>query len=190
MSHQSNPNELKALTTGYSQMIEDRTQAGWSSDLVTILFDRMNGSQSGLISQMRGQIQRVYSTLVTRVHRKPKTAPTDQLPLVIGAFDLPVYKKDRTSAPMVYLNEGLHFHGVLMVPPNSRLKEDVADHFATNSKLYRGNSCGVGRIDVRPIIHNQGYVLDYVLKTIGNHGLSYDDAIVVLPRARAELSGY
>ena len=171
-------------------MIEDRTQAGWSSDLVTILFNRMNGSKSGLISQMRDQIQRVYSTLVTRVHRKPKTTPTDQLPLIIGAFDLPVYKKDRTSAPMVSVNEGLHFHGVLMVPPNSRLKETVPDHFATNTNLYRGSSSGVGRIDVRPIIHSQGYVLDYVLKTIGNHGLSYDDAIVVLPRARAELSGY
>ncbi len=189
MGYPQNPKLLKAsLTTGFSEIIQDRIDAGYSCDLVTILFNQMNGSQPKLIDQMRDQIQQVYSTFVTRVNRKPRAVPNHQLPLLIGALDLPVYKKDRASAPSVLLNGGLHFHGALMVPPNSRLKDEVANHFATKFDLYGGHSTGIARIDIRPVTHDRVKVLDYILKTIGNGRLSYDDAIVVLPRSRTELS--
>jgi hypothetical protein len=42
-------------------------------------------------------------------------------------------------------------------------------------------------IDVRPVVSDRGRVVDYVLKTVLAGRLSYDDAVVVLPRSRREL---
>jgi hypothetical protein len=77
-----------------------------------MLFQQLPGSQPTIISRMNQEIQRVYSTLITRVHRKPRTAFPDQLPVLIGAVDLPVYKSDRASSPLVRCNGGLHFHAL------------------------------------------------------------------------------
>jgi hypothetical protein len=67
---------------------------------------------------MKAEIQRLYSTFLTRTHRKPRTTPADELPVLIGAPDLQVYKKDPTSFPLILCNSGLHFNGLLMVPPD------------------------------------------------------------------------
>jgi hypothetical protein len=45
---------------------------------------------------------------------------------------------DRTSAPMVSCNGGLHFDGIVAVPPRSRLKGSLADHFETTQTCMPG----------------------------------------------------
>ena len=69
---------------------------------------------------MKDEVQRVYSMLLTRVHRKPRTASTDELPVLIGAVDLPVYKHNKASGPMVFCNDGLHVHALMLMPPTTR----------------------------------------------------------------------
>jgi hypothetical protein len=136
---------------------------------------------------MRDEVHRVYSTLLTRVHRKPRTASTDQLPVLVGAVDLPVYKRDRTSGPMVLRNGGLHVHVLLLMPPASRLKGSLADHFREKRELYAGSERSIQRIDIRPAVEDHKRVVDYVFKTVLNGRLSYDEAVLVLPRSRGEL---
>jgi hypothetical protein len=136
---------------------------------------------------MKDEVHRIYSTLLTRVHRKPKTAATDELPVLIGAVDLPVYKRDKASGPMVLCNGGLHVHALMLMPPASRLKESLADHFRDKHSLYAGSESSIQRIDVRRVVDNHERVVDYVLKTVLNARLSYDEAVLVLPRSRDEL---
>jgi hypothetical protein len=136
---------------------------------------------------MKDEVHRIYSTLLTRVHRKPRTAPTDELPVLIGAMDLPVYKRDRESGPMVLCNGGLHVHALMLMPPTTRLKSSLADHFREKQDLYIGSSRPSLRIDVRPVVSDHGRVVDYALKTVLNGRLSYDEAILVLPRSHGEL---
>jgi hypothetical protein len=133
------------------------------------------------------EVHRVYSTLLTRVHRKPRTASTDELPFLVGAVDLPVYKRDKASGPMIFCNGGLHVHALLLMPPVSRLKGSLTDHFREKRELYAGSGRSIQRIDVRPVVGDHGRVVDYVLKTVLNGRLSYDEAVLVLPRARGEL---
>lgn len=121
--------QFQLTLIGYTQLVTDRIKQGWSCYLVTILFQQLPGSRPTIISRMKQDVQRVYSTLITRVHRKPRTASPDQLPILIGAVDLPVYKRDRSSAPLVRCNGGLHFHTLISIPDQSRLREPLQDHF-------------------------------------------------------------
>ncbi|MGJ4902325.1 hypothetical protein ACQR0V_12200 [Bradyrhizobium sp. HKCCYLS2058] len=173
--------------TGYSQIVSDRVRDGWSCYLLTFLFDQFPGSPAAVMAQMKDQVQRVYSTLVTRVHRKPKTAPVDELPVLVGFLDRPVYKRDRVTAPTSRCNDGLHLHALVLLPPTSRLKESLVDHFRDNESLYIRPGTSVQRIHVEPASSGHDRVVDYALKTTRKGRLSYEDAVVVLPRARSEL---
>jgi hypothetical protein len=175
------------LVDGYTQLVTDRVRAGWSCNLVTFLFSQLRGPRTAIISRMKDEVHRIYSTLLTRVHRKPRTASTDELPVLIGAVDLPVYKRDKASGPMAVCNGGLHVHALMLMPPTSRLKESLADHFREKQELYVGSGSSIKRIDVRPVVSNHDRVVDYVLKTVLNCRLSYDEAVLVLPRSRGEL---
>ena len=64
--------------------------------------------RAAVIEAMKDELQRFYSTFVTRAHRKPRTASPDQLPVLIGAADLQVYKRDPTSSSLILCNGGLH----------------------------------------------------------------------------------
>jgi hypothetical protein len=177
----------RTLVDGYTQLVSDRVRDGWACHLVTVLFSQLPGPRAAVINRMKDEVQRVYSALLTRVHRKPRTAPTDELPVLVGALDLPVYKRDRSSAPIVLCNGGLHFHALVLLPPSSRLKGSLVDHFREMRDLYVRPERPVQRIHVEPVVHDPGQVVDYVFKTVRKRRLVYDDVVLVLPRARSEL---
>ena len=124
---------------------------------------------------------------MTRTHRKPRSTPSDELPVLIGAADLQVYKKDPTSSPLILCNGGLHFHALLMVPPDTRLDVPVEQHFREYQDMYVGKRRLITKLDVRPVTETPEHVVDYVFKTILRGRVSYDDGVLILPRARDEL---
>ena len=89
----------RQLVEGFTRMVTDRVDDGWSSHFLTFLFSQLPGPRSAVIQSMKDELYRVYSTFVTRTHRKPRTASSDELPFLIGAADLPVYKRDRDILP-------------------------------------------------------------------------------------------
>jgi hypothetical protein len=154
---------------------------------MTALFSQLPGPRSAVIHRMKDEIQRVYSTFLTRAHRKPRTAPPDELPILIGVADLPVYKRDRTISSLILCNGGLHFHCLLLVPPTSRLKLPVDEHFQAETRLYLGKLSPLRSLDVRPVTEGHERVVDYVFKTVLRGRVSYDEGLLLLPRAREEV---
>jgi hypothetical protein len=136
---------------------------------------------------MKDEIQRVYSTFVTRTHRKPRTASPDELPVLIAAADLQVYKRDPTSSPLILCNGGLHFHGLLLVPLDIRLKVPVDEHFREYQDMYISKRRLITRLDVRPVDQTAERAVDYVFKTMLRRRISYDEGVLILPRTRDEL---
>jgi hypothetical protein len=169
---------------GHTEMVTDRIRDGWSCNLLTFLFPHIPGSLPAVIDRMKDEIQRFYSTLVTRTHRKPRTASPGELPLLIAVADLPVYKRDKTSAPMVLCNGGLHFHGVLLVPPTCRLKESVDQHIRGRRDLYLR---GLADLHVRPVTLAYERVVDNVFKTVRRGRIPYDEGTLLLPRIAREI---
>jgi hypothetical protein len=88
---------------------------------------------------------------------------------------------------MVLCNGGPHVHALMLMPPTSRLKGSLADHFREKREQYVGSGRSALRIDVRPVTHDHRRVVDYVFKTVLNGRLAYDEAVLVLPRSRTEL---
>ncbi|WP_038382729.1 hypothetical protein [Bradyrhizobium elkanii] len=174
------------IASGYGQLVASRIDDGWSAYLVTVVFQHFAGPKQAVLGWMRDEVQRIYSTLVTYVHRRPKTAPVDKLPILIAVADLPVAKRGKVSSATA-CNGGLHFHAILMVPPDSRLKGSLVEHFAENADRYAGPRKLVASVHVEPITHNYQRATDYVFKTVIRRRLSYEDAVLVLPRTRSEL---
>jgi hypothetical protein len=83
------------LVSGFTKMVTDRIQNGWSCHLLTILFSQLPGRRDLVLNQMKDEVQRIYSTFVTRVHRNPRDVSACQLPMLLGSADLPVHKRDR-----------------------------------------------------------------------------------------------
>ena len=83
----------------------------------------------------------------------------------------PVSKKDKQSLSDLAINNGLHLHGILCVPWNSRLKVDVGTHFHANNALYVKNR--LLRLDVKPVYSAE--VVDYAFKALKNGNATPDD---------------
>jgi hypothetical protein len=155
---------------------------------MTFQFCQLPGPRGAVIQAMNDELHRVYSTFVTRTNRKPRTASPDELPILIGTADLQVYKRVSTSSPRVLCNGGLHFHGLLLVPPKTRLEIPVEEHFRRHQDIYLGRRRLIRALDVRPVTETPERVVDYAFKTILRGRVSYDDGILLLPRARNELT--
>jgi hypothetical protein len=176
-----------ACIEGFGDLAKGKMDEGWPAYMVTFMFRQLRGSSGSIRTVMLDEIGRVYSTLLTRVTRNPrKPASSGSLPIMIGSLDLPVYKRQRDSFADVAVNGGLHAHAVLLVPPTSRLRESIPDHFARLGPLYHGSR--IARIDVRPIDHDPERATAYVLKGISSRRLQYDDSMIVYPRAMSEFS--
>ena len=178
----------RQLVDGYAQLVIDRVDRGWSCHLMTFPFSQLPGPRGAVIQAMKDELQRVYSTFVTRTNRKPRTASPDELPILIGTADLQVYKRDPTSSPLILCNGGLHFHVLLLVPPYTRLDVPVEQHFRDYRDMYLGKRRLIRELDVRPVTETHECVVDYVFKTILRGRVSYDEGILLLPRAHDELA--
>jgi len=178
----------RQLVDGFTHMVIDRVNGDWSCHLMTFPFSELPGPRGAVIQAMKDELQRVYSTFVTRTNRKPRTASPDELPILIGTADLQVYKRNPTSSPLILCNGGLHFHALLLVPPYTRLDVPVEQHFRDYRDMYLGKRRLIRGLDVRPVTETHERVVDYVFKTILRGRVSYDEGILLLPRAHDELA--
>jgi len=170
---QVTPNKLIA---GYSELIQQQIDnEGSNAFLLTFMFKPLPGSKNGILIQMNNEVQRVYSTFVTRVTRDPRPeAQKAHLPLMITAPDRSGSKRKRQGLSDVNINGGLHIHGILCVPWKCRLKLDVPTHFAAKRDLYVKNP--LPRIDVHPIYSPKvAFVVDYVFAALKNGIATRDD---------------
>jgi hypothetical protein len=176
------------LIGGYTELIEQRVQHGYRPYLITFMFNQLPGSPSAVIKQMQDEVERVYATLVTRVVRKPRSPQSaDRLPVFVGFADLPVAKREKKQLQEVALNGGLHYHGILLMPAQSRLRTGLPFHFMKYRRLYLRDRSRLDRLHVRPIDTDTGYVMRYALKALENGRLPYDNCILVLPKSITEL---
>lgn len=159
---------------------------GWRPYLITIMFEPLNGTQEAVITQMKRALERdLYSSLCKRFSRHPrKPSQQDRLPRLWLFPDFPVFKANKKTplADVQFNHGGLHYNGIMLLPPKSRFKADIIKHFEGYKDVYERSP--IERIDIREIDpENLNYVVDYAGKTMKTNRVSQDD-ILLLPDTR------
>ena len=108
----------------WGDYIEAHLDQDWKPFLLTFMFEQLPGSPAAKMAQMTRCIEQAYAIFVTRVVRKPQTAAARGVaPIWLCAPDLPVYKREKKqSLRDLLVNDGLHYHAILLLPPLSRLE--------------------------------------------------------------------
>jgi len=180
--------ERVKLITGFNSMVIDRVQAGWQPYFMTYVFRHISGGTSKRTRIMTSEVCRVYSQLLTRIIRNP-TAPRyrQMLPYLMASTDLPVPKRGpKASVRELTINGGLHFHGILVLPPEDRcrLGRHLLAHLHEKKELYCPTDQPLLRIDARSM--STPMLADYTLKQIKRGNVAYDD-LLILPRSLSEV---
>jgi hypothetical protein len=177
---------IRDVITGYSTLVSQRVADGWRPYLVTMMFAKVSGTKTTMLARMMDEAVRVYSTFLPRVVRRPLSSRSvGELPIMVVAPDYPVGKRGKPLLDVV-LNDGLHLHGILLLPPRSRLPVSADEHFRTRQSLYVRDRSLLDRIDVRPIVRDVERVVDYALKGLSRRRFSTDE-LFVLPRSLSEV---
>jgi hypothetical protein len=158
----------------------------WEAYFVTFTFRHIPGSVQEKLRQMHKEICRFYGKLASWVVRSPRSPKCAHL-LPRGVFypDGPCYKREKQALRDVTINDGLHFHGIILVPVKSRLKVPFLQHLRDKRKSYgRGYML---MIHAEPNRDQHRFVADYAGKAVKRGRVSYDD-VLVLPRTGAEMS--
>jgi hypothetical protein len=101
-----------------------------------------------------------------------------------GFPDLPVPKHSKQKLRDVTINDGLHWHGLMVVHPFApKLPGPLDFHIKTNLRKYLVGS--IREIGVIPITHTPEYITGYGLKSLKSRFST--DEIVIFPRAVSEL---
>ena len=167
-----------------SEFVRGRVLSGWSPSFLTFQFRQINGPRPAALWLMRKEIETLYRKLITCVQRFPTTKTGSlNVPVLLACADLPVFKRTKACASQdVKINEGLHHHGVVLLPPRSRLREGLVAHFEQQRQRYLAGS-QLASIFAEPMTDNLEKAIRYAFKAVESGRLDYDDSFVVLPRA-------
>jgi hypothetical protein len=184
--HDNNGSSEIKLIEAYGRWIQEFIDQGWDAYMFTFKFDQLPGSSQAKRMQMERDLLKWYGRLATRTVRQPASPKYSPfLPRVILVPDLPVPKRCKQNLTDVVINDGIHYHGLVMATRSApRLKEPLDVHINQNLETYLVGS--LIDIDVRPISSRVGYVTEYCMKTLKRRRFS-DDAILILPRSTTEL---
>jgi len=176
------------LILGYKAWISELKDRRWEVVFVSFLFHPLRCPTSQLVSVMEAEVERFYRALLPRMVRHPKRSVNqDKLPRLVGCPDRPVPRCHAVHRlAELRPNNGLHYHVLLAIPGEARLKRPFAAHFEENRALYMGTEKRIAQIHLLPISDPRGGVVPYGLKHVRRGTFTTDD-ILVLPKSRAEL---
>jgi hypothetical protein len=162
-----------------NQWTKDYVDFEWEPYFLTFMFRHIPGSDQERLRQMHKEISIFYGKLASWSPRCAHLLPR-------GVFypDGPCYKREKQTLRDVKINDGLHFHGIIIVPTKSRLKVPFLQHLRDKKRSYgRGYML---MIHAEPNKDHHRFVADYAGKAVKRGRVSYDD-VLILPRTGKEL---
>jgi hypothetical protein len=170
----------------YGQWVHDHMAYGWHGYLLSFMFCQIQAPDYRRMEEMKTHLGWFYGRLAKASvpkARSPKWSPF--LPKVVLAPDLPVAKHEKQQLRDVTVNNGLHWHGLVLVNPLApKLPGNLDVHINENLIKYLVGS--INKIGIEPITHDPVYVAGYGMKGLKRGSFSYDD-VLLFPRTVSEL---
>lgn len=177
----------REIVTHWGRYIENQVNDGWTPYLLTFQYRQIGGSRRRMIDEMSKEVERVYATLLTRVVRRPASPHSlGKHPVWIVCPDYPVWKREKQLVRDVTVNDGIHFQGIGLMPPKSRLAQPLDEHFDENAAFYVRGKLPLIRAHAKPITESIGRATDYTMKAFKTGRVSHDE-MLILPRALSEI---
>jgi hypothetical protein len=179
----------KDQISGYTTMTKQCLDQGWRGNLMTFISNQLRGGERQINHQIQYQIEGTYASFLTRLNRRPHAFGVIN-PILIACPDWPVAKYEKKSLREVLTNDGLHYHGLLLLPPatsTSRLKVSAQQHFVDNQSYYVRDQI-LNRIHVQPFETEDVFdVTDYALKGLKTNRLPSEETLLILPKTCLEI---
>ncbi len=180
------------IVDGYSQWVRQQLDDGYIGYYANFMFNQLPGGKRVHVEIMKKEVAAAHGKLTLRVVRKPNSKEWQPLrPRFIGCPDVPVRKNKRKAQRLDIANDGLHFNGILFVPPKrreldgkcvkgadgrrSRLKTGLIKHFKDQESSYRSRLLG----SIHLVRLKDEDVCDYAFKAFKTGKVQYDDMLVL-----------
>jgi hypothetical protein len=181
-----NSHHVQRLLQAYGQWVHDHMAYGWHGYLLSFMFCQIHDSDDGRMLEMKKHLGWLYGRLdKASVPNASHSEWGPFLPKAVLAPDLPVPKNSKQNLRDVTMNNGIHWHGLVLVNPLApKLHGPLDVHINENLGKYLVGS--IRTIGVGPITHDPEYVTEYGMKGLKRSSFSEDD-ILIFPRVVSEL---
>jgi hypothetical protein len=180
--------QVQRLLQAYGNWVRDHMDRGWHGYFLSFMFSQIPGSDASRLLEMRRHLKWFYGRLAkASVPKASSSEWSEFLPKVVLAPDLPVPKRSKVRLRDVTINDGLHWHGLMVVNPLApKLQTRLDLHIRQNLGEYLVGS--IRTIDVTSITYTPEYITGCGLKSLKNR-FSMDE-IVIFPRVVSELPSF
>ncbi len=177
-----------AMLDAYLEMVEIRAVAGFEPYMLTLMFKPMKGSARAQMTGMNIIAEKVYARILTRLVKRPKNTNLNEMPFWLSGHDWPVRKLDGWTVQDSAINDGLHLHAMVLVPPNARTGGKLSAIIEESPQAFlAGPGMPLNRLHVIEIEKTVRQAAGYALKSVKRGRLGAED-ILVLPRHQSEIS--
>jgi hypothetical protein len=159
----------------------------WNGYIVTFMFNHIPGAYDHKCSVMENAIERVYATLIRHVvHDSRSQWERKKLPKLYSFPDYPRQKMEPFRWEDITINGGLHYHGVVLIRIDTRLKVGLDMYIKQYYRHFVKSGGPLRRIHIEPIDRTPAKAVDYVLKSI-EWRIPDSNQMLILPKAVSEL---
>ena len=145
---------IQRLLHEYGDFVNTQISHGMHGYFLSFMFRHIPGSDNSRMLEMKKHLGWFYGRLAKASVPKashPKWSPF--LPKAILAPDFPVFKHSKQTLRDVTINNGLHWHGLILKHPfGPCLHEPLDVHIQDNLAKYLVGS--IRQIDVKPITYS------------------------------------
>jgi hypothetical protein len=159
----------------------------WNGYIVTFMFNHIPGAYDHKCCVMEEAIEQVYATLIRHVVHDPRSqSERKKLPKLYAFPDYPRQKMEPFRWEDITINDGLHYHGIVLIRIDTRLKVGLDKYVKQNHRHFVKSGGPLRRIHIEPIDRTPRKAVDYVLKSI-EWRIPDSNQMLILPKAVSEL---
>jgi len=159
----------------------------WNGYIVTFMFNHIPGAYDHKCSVMENEIERVYATLIRHVvHYSRSQSERKKLPKLYAFPDYPRQKMYPFRWEDITINDGLHYHGIVLIGIDTRLKVGLDMYIKQSYRHFVKSGGPLRRIHIEPLDRTPRKAVGYVLKAI-EWRIPDSNQMLILPKAVSEL---
>jgi hypothetical protein len=145
---------IQQLLQACGHWVHDHMAYGWHGYFFSFMFSQIQEFNTSRMDEMKKHLGRFYGRLAkASVPKASSSKWSPFLPQVVLAPDLPVPKHSKVQLRDVTINNGLHWHGLVLINPLApKLPGNLDAHINENLSKYLVGS--IRTIGVEPITHD------------------------------------